>query len=150
MARETLAKPCPFCAIATGGAEATRVYEDEATLAFLDRSPLAIGHCLLVPRAHVPTLFEADDTTLAALATASKRLGRAVRDAFAADGLFVSQNNVVSQSVPHLHVHLVPRAFGDKLFSGGSMVWKRVRYRDEAHRAETAERIRQAVLSSVS
>ena len=136
-------KPCPFCAIA-GGGDAQTVCEDEATVAFLDRSPLAIGHCLLIPRVHVETLFEADDATLAALALASRRLARALKLAFGADGVFVAQNNVVSQSVPHLHVHLVPRFFGDKLFSTG-MVWKRVRYADEAHRDATAQKIRDAL-----
>lgn len=135
---------CAFCSIVEGAA-AHRVYEDDATLAFLDRSPLAIGHVLLIPKAHAETLFDADDATLAALALASKRLGIAIRTAFDADGLFVAMNNVVSQSVPHLHVHLVPRWAGDKLFSGISMVWKRVRYRDEAHREETARRIRAAL-----
>jgi diadenosine tetraphosphate (Ap4A) HIT family hydrolase len=99
--------PCAFCALAADQAPGHRVYEDEATLAFLDRRPLAIGHCLLIPRAHVPTVFDADDATLAALA-------------------------------------LVPRRFGDKLFSGG-MVWKRVRYENEAHREATAAKIRAAV-----
>jgi histidine triad (HIT) family protein len=136
-----VSKPCPFCAIPKDAL----VYEDHATLAFLDHAPLAIGHVLLIPRAHVETLFDADDATVTALALASRTLARAIRTAFAADGLFVAQNNVVSQSVPHLHVHLVPRFQGDKLFSNGSMVWKRVRYRDEAHRAETAERIRAAL-----
>lgn len=136
-------KPCPFCAVAEGGADAHRVYEDERTLAFLDRSPLAIGHCLLIPRLHVETLFEADEATLNALAAASKRLALAIRAALGADGVFVALNNVVSQSVPHLHVHLVPRTFGDKLFSTG-MVWRRVRYADEAQRRETAESIRAA------
>jgi histidine triad (HIT) family protein len=135
-------KPCAFCAVARGEGDAEVVYEDDATLALLDHSPLAIGHCLLIPRAHVETLFDADAATLAALALAARRVGAAIRDAMAADGLFVAQNNVISQSVPHLHVHLVPRWKGDKLFSGGSMVWRRVRYRDAAHRAETAERIR--------
>jgi histidine triad (HIT) family protein len=136
--------PCAFCALAADQAPAHRVYEDEATLAFLDRSPLAIGHCLLIPRAHVATLFDADDAILAALALATRNLGLALKRAFEADGLFVAQNNVVSQSVPHLHVHLVPRRFGDKLFSGG-MVWRRVRYDDEAHREATAAKIRAAV-----
>jgi histidine triad (HIT) family protein len=134
-------KPRPFCAVAGGETQADRVYEDERTVAFLDRSPLAIGHCLLIPRGHIETLFDADEATLCALAAASKRLAAALRTAFSADGVFVAQNNVVSQSVPHLHVHLVPRTFGDKLFST-AMVWKRVRYVDEAHRLETAARIR--------
>jgi histidine triad (HIT) family protein len=135
-------KPCPFCAF--DDLEHV-VHEDAATVAFLDRSPLAIGHVLLVPRAHAETIFDADAATLKALAVATKKVGVAIRDAFTADGLFVAQNNVISQSVPHLHVHLVPRFKGDKLFSGGSMVWRRVRYRDEAHRAETAQRIRAAL-----
>jgi len=134
-------KPCPFCAIVEGNAGEV-VYEDAAALAFLDHSPLAKGHCLLIPRAHVATIFEADAATLQALAVASKAVGTAIRDAMAADGLFVGQNNVVSQSVAHLHVHLVPRWRGDKLFSHGQMVWRRVRYRDDAERTGIAARIR--------
>jgi len=141
-------KPCPFCAIASGEADGHMVYEDEAAFAFLDHSPLAVGHCLLVPRAHVATIFDAGVETLEALARATKTVGTAIHRALASDGLFVAHNNVVSQSVPHLHVHLVPRWKGDKLFSGGSMVWRRVRYRDEAQKAETAERIRAALTSS--
>ncbi|OYX33222.1 MAG: hypothetical protein B7Y99_07620 [Caulobacterales bacterium 32-69-10] len=137
-----MSKPCPFCAIP----EDDIVYEDAAALAFLDHSPLAIGHVLLIPRLHVETIFDADDAVLIALALASRTLAVAIRTAFAADGLFVAQNNVISQSVPHMHVHLVPRFQGDKLFSNGSMVWKRVRYRDDAHRQETAARIRAALL----
>jgi histidine triad (HIT) family protein len=138
-------KPCPFCAIVRGEAAAEVVYEDEGALAFLDRSPLAKGHLLLVPRAHVETLFEADDATVTALAFAGRTLAIALKLAFEADGVFVAQNNVVSQSVPHLHTHLVPRRFGDKLFSGGSMVWRRVRYKDDAERAEAAEKVRRAL-----
>jgi histidine triad (HIT) family protein len=134
-------KPCPFCAEDLDH----RVYEDAYAIAFLDHSPLAVGHVLLVPRVHVETIFDADPETLAALARASKPIALAIRKAFAADGLFVAQNNVVSQSVPHLHVHLVPRFKGDRLFSRGEMVWARTRYRDEAHRAETAARIRAAL-----
>ena len=125
MARE-IARPCPFCAIVRGEAPNEVVHEDGATIAFLDHSPLAIGHVLLIPRAHVATLFEADDATLTALALAGRAVATTIRAAMAADGVFVAQNNVVSQSVPHLHTHLVPRWTGDKLFSGGSMVWRRV------------------------
>lgn len=137
-------KPCAFCTVARGG-EAQTVYEDDSTLAFLDHSPLAVGHCLLIPKAHVETLFEADQATLTALALAAQRIGVAIRAALQAEGLFVAQNNVISQSVPHLHVHLVPRWSGDRLFSGGSMVWRRVHYHDAAHREETAARIRDAL-----
>ena len=136
-----MAAACSFCAIPLE----QRVYEDADTLAFLDHGPLAIGHVLLVPSIHVETLFDADEATVCALAKASRTLAIALRRAFSADGVFVAQNNVVSQSVPHLHVHLVPRFKGDRLFSNGSMVWKRVRYRDPAHREETADRIRAAL-----
>ena len=81
MGRSDIAKPCPFCAIVRGEASAEVVYEDAATLAFLDRSPLAVGHLLLIPRAHVETLFAADDATLTALALASRTLATAIRTA---------------------------------------------------------------------
>lgn len=137
-------KACPFCAIASGEAGTEVVYEDPAALAFLDHAPLFIGHVLLIPRAHVKTIYEADDQTLAALALASRRLAIAVTQAMGADGCFVAQNNVISQSVPHLHVHIVPRRQGDGLFSP-RVIWKRVRYRDEAQRAEVAAAIRAAL-----
>ena len=136
-------KPCPFCAIAGGIASAELVYEDAACVAFLDRSPLAIGHALLIPRVHVETIFDADAATLTALALATQRLAVAVKAAMGADGVFVAQNNVVSQSVPHLHVHVVPRRFKDGLFTRG-MVWRRVKYDGPAQVAEVAAAIRSA------
>jgi len=138
------ARPCPFCAIAAGEAEAHLVFEDAATLAFLDRSPLFLGHVLLIPRAHVKTIYDADDATLEAMARASKRIAVAVTEAMQADGVFVAQNNVISQSVEHLHTHVIPRRKGDGLFSP-RVIWKRVRYRDAAQMAETAAAIRAAL-----
>ena len=134
------AKPCPFCAIARGDAAAHRVYEDEGALAFLDRRPLRPGHLLLIPRAHVETLFDADGATLQSLALACKIVATGLKAAMGADGMFVAQNNVVSQSVAHLHVHLVPRTFGDRLFSA-NLVWKRTGYRSEDEAATLAARI---------
>ena len=136
-------KPCAFCAVASGEASAQLVYEDAATVAFLDRAPLAIGHVLLIPRAHVATLFEADAATVTALARATQRIAIGVKAAMASDGVFVAQNNVVSQSVPHLHVHVVPRRFKDGLFARG-MVWRRVKYDSPAQMAEVAAAIRSA------
>jgi histidine triad (HIT) family protein len=138
------AKACPFCAIVAGTAPADIVYEDAVSLAFLDRSPLTLGHVLLIPRAHIPTLPEADDATAAALGVALRRLTAALPVALGADGTFVGQNNVVSQSVPHLHFHVAPRTRGDGLFAR-SMVWRRVRYRDDAQREATAQAIRAAL-----
>ena len=142
----TAEKPCPFCAIASGEAEAHVVFEDAATIAFLDRSPLFLGHVLLIPRGHIKTIYDADDATLEAMARASKRLAIAVTQAMAAEGIFVAQNNVVSQSVPHLHTHIIPRRKGDGLFSP-QVIWKRVRYRDQAQMAEVAAAIRAALPS---
>ena len=134
---------CPFCAIARGEAQAHVVLEDDTSIAFLDRAPLFVGHVLLVPRTHVETIYDADDATLEAMARASKRIAIAVTKAMQADGVFVAQNNVISQSVPHLHTHIVPRRRGDGLFSP-RVIWKRVRYRDEAQMAEAAAAIRAA------
>ena len=137
-------KPCPFCAIAARESEAHVVFEDTATIAFLDRAPLFVGHVLLIPRAHVETIYEADDATLEAMARASKPIAIAVNRAMGAEGVFVAQNNVVSQSVPHLHTHIIPRRKGDGLFSP-RVIWKRVRYLDDAQMAETAAAIRAAL-----
>ena len=137
-------KPCPFCAIAGGQAQAHVVFEDAASIAFLDRAPLFVGHVLLIPRAHVKTIYDADDATLEAMARASKLIAIAVTKAMGAEGIFVAQNNVISQSVPHLHTHIVPRRKGDGLFSP-RVIWKRVRYQGEAQMAETAAAIRAAL-----
>jgi histidine triad (HIT) family protein len=137
-------KPCPFCAIAAGGGDAHVVFEDAATLAFLDRAPLFVGHVLLIPRMHIETIYDADDATLEAMARACKRIAIAVTRAMGAEGCFVAQNNMVSQSVAHLHTHIIPRRKGDGLFSP-RVIWKRVRYRDDAQMAETAAAIRAAL-----
>jgi histidine triad (HIT) family protein len=137
-------RPCPFCAIASGEAEAHVVFEDAATIAFLDRAPLFVGHVLLIPRAHVETIYDADDAVHEAMARACKPIAIAVTKAMGADGIFVAQNNVVSQSVPHLHTHIIPRGKGDGLFSP-RVIWKRVRYRGPEHMAEVAAQIRAAL-----
>ncbi len=138
------AKPCPFCAITAGEAKAHVVFEDATSIGFLDRSPLFHGHVLLIPKAHIKTIYEAGDATLEAMARASKRIAVAVTKAMEADGVFVAQNNVISQSVEHLHTHIVPRRKSDGLFSP-RVIWKRVLYRDEAQMAETAAKIRAAL-----
>ncbi|HET9209934.1 MAG TPA: HIT family protein [Thermoanaerobaculia bacterium] len=138
-------KPCPFCAIARGEAEAEIVLEDETVVAFLDHRPLLAGHCLLVPRRHVETLPDLPPDLLAPVFHEVQILARAVEWGMAADGSFVAVNTRISQSVPHLHVHVVPRWKGDGLFSPGRMIWKRSPYRDDGERREAREKIRQAV-----
>ena len=137
-------KSCVFCEIIVGRQDAARVFEDELTLAILDHSPLAIGHVLLMPKAHLPTLPELGEESLIAISRGARALAAAMPDALGADGSFIAQNNVVSQSVPHLHVHIVPRWRGDKLFSH-NLSWRRVRYRDEVHMQQTAAAIAAAL-----
>ena len=137
-----MTKSCVFCGIARGDVPANVVLEDEAFVAFLDTKPLFHGHVLVVPRAHVVTLPELPPEALAPLFAHVRELARAVPEAMGAEGSFVAMNNVVSQSVPHLHVHVVPRKKGDGL---KGFFWPRHAYADDAQRAEVAARIRAAV-----
>lgn len=137
-------KACVFCAIVRGESETFKVFEDELTVAFLDHRPLLHGHCLLVPKTHVETLPELPEGLVAPLFGTARLLARAVEEGLGADGSFVAINNKVSQSVPHLHVHVVPRRKGDGLFSQ-NLVWKRTPYRNDADRRAVQEKIRTAV-----
>ncbi|HEX5278780.1 MAG TPA: HIT family protein [Micropepsaceae bacterium] len=137
-------RTCRFCGIIAGTEPGFVVFRDELSVAFLDYRPLALGHVLLVPAVHYATLEALPDEAAAALATRIKQLSAAVITAMQADGSFVALNNRISQSVPHVHFHIVPRKKGDGLFAH-RMIWKRVAYRDDAHRAETANRIRDAL-----
>ena len=128
---------CLFCRIASGKVDAHVVWSDDTFVAFLDHRPLFPGHTLLVPREHVETVWDAPDDLLAALAAATKRLSIAVRDAMEAEGIFNAANNVVSQSVPHLHVHVVPRRRKDGL---RGFFWPRTKYAD-GEEAAYAERL---------
>src|SRR5690606_11746024 len=98
---------CIFCEILSGGATAALVYEDDHAIAFLDTRPVFKGHCLLVPREHYAVLPELPQELVAPLFIAAQRLSAAVRTALEADGTFVAMNNGVSQSVPHLHIHVI-------------------------------------------
>lgn len=138
------AKPCKFCAIVTGAEKSFSVYRDDICVAFLDYRPLMPGHVLLVPLAHYETLGHVPDAIMAALGPRIKLLSGAVMDGLQAEGSFIALNNVVSQSVPHVHFHIVPRRKGDGLFSS-AMIWKRVSYRDDAERESYAARIRAAL-----
>jgi len=141
------AKPCLFCAIAAGTEKSFRVFEDDVSVAFLDYRPLMPGHVLLVPRGHYETLATTPDAVMAGLGIRVKRLSAAVMTAMGAEGSFVALNNVVSQSIPHVHFHIVPRRKGDGLFASGRMIWKRVGYKDDAEREAVAARIRAALAS---
>ena len=119
---------CLFCRIVSGEVPATLVYVDKNAAAFLDHRPLFHGHTLLVPREHVETLPELPAPLVGPFFEAAQALARAVEHAMKAEGTFVAMNNRVSQSVPHLHVHIVPRRKKDGL---KGFFWPRTKYKDE-------------------
>ena len=133
---------CVFCAIVAGDAPAHVVASDEATVAFLDLRPVFPGHVLLVPRQHHETLTDLPPAQVGPLFAVAQRLARAVEAGMGAHGTFVAVNNRVSQSVPHLHVHIVPRRRKDGL---RGFFWPRQRYTGEEEMAEVAARIRAEV-----
>jgi histidine triad (HIT) family protein len=133
---------CGFCKIVAGDEPSHVVYEDERTLAFLDNRPLFPGHSLLVPRAHYETLGDLPDELIAPLFESARLLSVAIPKAMRKPGSFVAMNNVVSQSVPHLHVHVVPRKPRDGL---RGFFWPRTKYDSEDQMREVAERVRKSV-----
>jgi histidine triad (HIT) family protein len=133
---------CVFCAIVAGDTPASIVYEDDDLVAFLDARPLFHGHTLLVPRVHVETLADLQPAAVGPYFTCVQRLSVAVPEAMEAAGTFVAMNNVVSQSVPHLHTHVVPRNFKDGL---RGFFWPRTTYAGDAEREAVAGRIRAAL-----
>ncbi len=132
-------RPCPFCEIVAGRARAHIVLDEPGAVAFLDARPLFPGHVLLVPRAHVETFPDLPDADVGPLFRHAQRIARAVEATLAADGTFVAINNKVSQSVPHLHVHIVPRRRKDGL---RGFFWPRHAYATDAEGANVAAQIR--------
>jgi len=133
---------CVFCRIAAGAAPAHLVLDEPELLGFLDARPLFRGHVLVVPRAHHETLLDLPPAGIAPLFAAVQRVARAVESARGADGSFVAVNNRISQSVPHLHVHVVPRRKGDGL---KGFFWPRTRYRSDEEMADVQARLRAAL-----
>lgn len=133
---------CKFCRIATGEEVASVVWADDQLVAFLDARPLFKGHTLLMPRAHVGTLPDLPDSLREPFLAATQRLAAAMVSGLGAQGSFVAMNNVVSQSVPHLHCHVVPRTRGDGL---RGFFWPRTTYADLAERDAWAARLAAAL-----
>jgi histidine triad (HIT) family protein len=133
---------CAFCAIVAGESDAEIVFEDEVSLAFLDFRPLFHGHSLLVPRDHHETLADLPDELVEPYFANVRLLSVAIRDAMDAQGSFVAINNVVSQSVPHLHTHVVPRVKKDGL---RGFFWPRTKYEDDGAMREAGAAVRAAV-----
>ena len=133
---------CVFCEIAEGRRTAAVVLEREETIAFLDHRPLFPGHVLVVPRRHLDTLLDLPREGLTPLFDAAQLLARAVEDGLQAEGSLVAINNRISQSVPHLHVHVIPRRKGDGL---KGFFWPRQGYDSPDHARDVQERLRAAV-----
>jgi histidine triad (HIT) family protein len=136
---------CLFCAIVAGEKSAHVVLDTPAVVAFLDHRPLFPGHTLVVPRAHVETFTDLPADALGEYFARLQQVTAAVQAATGAVGSFVANNNVVSQSVPHLHFHVVPRNRKDGL---RGFFWPRQRYEDDAHAAAVADAIRVAVAAT--
>ncbi len=130
---------CVFCLIASGRLAAEIVLHDEHVVAFLDTRPVFKGHVLLIPRTHVATLPDLTDDLALPFVGAGRRLATAMVAGLGAHGSFVCANNVVSQSVPHLHLHVIPRTKGDGL---RGFLWPRVPYESPQEMAEYAARLR--------
>ncbi len=136
------AADCRFCRILSSDETAELVLVEPHAVAFLDYRPVFPGHCLLVPRRHHETLAELPEAEIGPFFATAQRLARAVEAGMEADGTFVAMNNRVSQSVPHLHVHVVPRRRKDGL---RGFFWPRHRYEDEAAMLRAAEAVRDAL-----
>jgi histidine triad (HIT) family protein len=135
-------KPCVFCQIANGGVPAAIVFEDEETIAFLDYRPVFPGHTLLIPRQHLDSLIDVPGPLLAQLSGNARRIAIAMETGLSAEGAFVAINNRVSQSVPHVHIHVVPRTKGDGL---RGFFWPRQKYRDPGHIEEVRAALKNAL-----
>jgi len=133
---------CLFCGIVSKEVDASIVFEDDVSLVFLDHRPLFPGHCLLIPKTHFETLNDLPVELVGPLFTNVQLLTRAVELALEAEGSFVAMNNRVSQSVPHFHVHIVPRRKKDGL---KGFFWPRNKYEGEAHLAEVQQSIQAAI-----
>ena len=134
---------CLFCKIAAGEVTARIVFEDEISLAFLDHRPVFPGHSLLIPKAHYETLADLPANLIGPFFQNAQRLSRAVESAMEAHGTFVAMNNRVSQSVPHLHVHVVPRRRKDGL---KGFFWPRYPYENEEQASATQAAIKAAMI----
>ena len=135
---------CLFCQIEARAVPAVSVFEDQISVAFLDHRPLFPGHCLLVPRQHYETLGDLPPELVGPFFSNVQLLARAVEVALDAEGTFVAINNRVSQSVPHLHVHIVPRRRKDGL---KGFFWPRNKYKSEEEMLQVQEAIRLAIES---
>lgn len=141
---EGMRDSCIFCKIIAGEVHAYHIHEDELTVTFLDASPIFAGHCLVCPREHVDTLLDLPSRLMQPLLQSTQLVAKAVEKGLGAEGSFVAVNNKVSQSVPHLHVHVIPRRRKDGM---KGFFWPRRPYRDEQEILEIQRALKNAIES---
>jgi histidine triad (HIT) family protein len=142
MFKPVLKEGCIFCNIIRGAVPCFKVFEDDISLAFLDHRPVFPGHTLLIVKSHIETLLDLPDSLMGPLFANVRRLSQAVTQGMQAEGTFVAINNRVSQSVPHFHVHIVPRRKGDGL---KGFFWPRRAYKDQQEIDATLRSLRSAL-----
>jgi histidine triad (HIT) family protein len=142
MFKPVLKEGCIFCNIIRGAVPCFKLFEDDISLAFLDHRPLFPGHTLLIVKSHIETLLDLPDSLMGPLFANVRRLSQAVTQGMQAEGTFVAVNNRVSQSVPHFHVHIVPRRKGDGL---KGFFWPRRAYKDQQEIDATLSALRSAI-----
>ena len=133
---------CVFCKIVSGEIPAHKVFEDDVLIVFLDNGPLFPGHCLISPKQHIETLADLPAALVQPVFATAQLIAKAVERGLNAEGSFVAVNNRISQSVPHLHVHVVPRRRKDGL---KGFFWPRQPYRDEEEKTSVLLALRSAV-----
>lgn len=134
---------CKFCDVINKKISVKIVFEDSVSIAFLDSRPVFIGHCLLIPKKHFQTIMEAPDDLVDKLFENTKKISSALIKGLGCDGILLIENNVVSQSIPHLHTHIIPRRKGEAL---KGFMWPRRSYADETHIEKTQKSIKNALL----
>ena len=144
--QETTPSSCAFCQVVTGQVTARLVFEDEISVAFLDHRPVFPGHCLLIPKEHHETLADLPGNLIEPFFRNVQLLARAIEPALLADGTFVAMNNRISQSVPHLHAHVVPRRRKDGL---KGFFWPRHPYPSEGEADAVQSAIRDALAALI-
>ncbi len=145
MRKNSIKKTCAFCNIINKNEDAHIVYEDDISLAFLDIRPIFYGHTLIVPKKHIETIYDLEDSISKKFISNIKYVGKAVEIATKSEGTLIIVNNVVSQSVPHLHMHIIPRKFGDGL---RGFMWPRKLYESEEHISLVLENIKKELEKS--
>ena len=141
--REKEKLDCVFCAIVKGNLPARHiVFGDNTSIAILDKKPVFLGHSLLIPRNHYETLYDLPEDLVAPIFSNVQLLARAIESGLSAKGTFVAINNKISQSIPHLHVHVIPRRPGDGL---RGFFWPRQEYQSEQQMSQIAEAIKESL-----